>query len=175
MTSGNVKKGLPFLLTGCIVLADQLVKQFIVNHWPRETFITDVFDNDILWIIHVRNKAIAFSLGEGLPDFIRPVLFVAGPLVLLGFLLWYYFRSGDLTNVQRWTVAGIMGGGLGNLIDRIFRPDGVVDFVSVKFYGILGFERWPTFNIADASIVVSVIILLLTIIFSPKQSEEVQS
>jgi signal peptidase II len=175
MTSVNAKKGLPFLLTGFIVLADQAVKQFIVNNWPRETFIRDVFNNDILWIIHVRNKAIAFSLGEGLPDSIRSILFVAGPLVLLGFLLWYYFKSGDLTKVQRWTVAGIMGGGLGNLIDRVFRPSGVVDFISVKFYGILGFERWPTFNIADASIVVSVIILLLTIIISPKQSGGVRS
>lgn len=166
---------LPFSLTAFLILADQLVKSFIVKNWPlgeRDgVFIKDVFNNDLVWIIHVRNRAIAFSIGENLPDVIRPALFVAVPLIVLAFLLWYYFKSGDFSPVQRWTVAGIIGGGLGNLLDRIFRPDGVVDFLSVKFFGIFGFDRWPTFNIADASVVVSVIILFLTIVFAPKKPE----
>jgi signal peptidase II len=66
-------------------------------------------------------------------------------------------------------VAGIIGGGIGNIIDRIFRPAGVVDFISVKFYGILGMERWPTFNIADSSVVVCCLLLLVTILFGPKE------
>ena len=39
---------------------------------------------------------------------------------------------------------GIVGGGLGNLVDRFFRKEGVVDFIDVKFYGLFGLERWPT-------------------------------
>ncbi len=57
-----------------------------------------------------------------------------------------------------------MGGGIGNLIDRIFRSLRVVDFISVKFYGIFGLERWPTFNIADASLVVSGILLAVLLL-----------
>ena len=43
----------------------------------------------------------------------------------------------------------------------MFRPDGVVDFLDFKFYGLFGLERWPTFNIADASLVVASIVLVI--------------
>jgi signal peptidase II len=162
------RRGLPFLLTAFIILADQGVKTLIVKYWSQgRVLIKDVFDNDLLYIVHVRNKAIAFSLGENLPEFIRPALFIILPVVVLGFLIGYYWKSSEFSGLQRWAVAGIIGGGLGNIIDRIFRPDGVVDFISVKFYGILGFERWPTFNIADASVVVCCFILLISILVSP--------
>ena len=61
---------------------------------------------------------------------------------------------------------------MGNIIDRIFRPEGVVDFISAKFYGILGFERWPTFNAADSSVVVCGIILVVTLFFAKKHEPE---
>jgi signal peptidase II len=165
-----VKKIIPFSLTAFVILADQIVKSFIVANWPilpesGGTFISDVFANDLLWIIHVRNKAIAFSMGDTLPDSIRPAVFIILPLLVLAVVVWYYFKSTEFTGIQQWAVAGIIGGGLGNIIDRIFRPDGVVDFISVKFFGILGFDRWPTFNIADASVVISCTILLLSIFF----------
>jgi signal peptidase II len=161
--NGAVKhKLLPLGLTALILLIDQVVKAFIVKNWPLEgSFIKDVFDNDFLYIIHVRNKAIAFSLGQNLPDRAQFILFVIAPVLVLGFLLWYYLKSRDFTGLQRWAVAGILGGGLGNLSDRIFRPSGVVDFVSVKFYGILGMDRFPTFNVADSSIVVCCTLFLI--------------
>jgi signal peptidase II len=165
----------PLLLTGIIILADQCSKSFIASKWPIGSMIKDVFNNDFLQIIHVRNKVIAFSLGQNLPEVIRPALFIALPLLVLAVLLWYYFKSDDFTNVQRWATAGILGGGIGNLIDRIIRPEGVVDFISVKFYGFLGFERWPTFNIADSSVVVCCLLLFTTTLFSFKKQKEMKS
>jgi signal peptidase II len=166
-------RALPLSLTAFVIIADQAVKSFIVKNWPRSgTLIKDVFNNDLLQIYHVRNKAIAFSLGSNIPDSLRPVLFIIVPLLVLGILFWYYLRSDEFTCLQRWAVACILGGGIGNIVDRIFRPDGVVDFISVKFYGLFGFERWPTFNIADASVVVSCIILLLTTLAPPKKGRE---
>jgi signal peptidase II len=165
------QKLLPFLFTAFVIAADQIVKTIIVRNWPGDgVFIKDVFGNDLLWIIHVRNKAIAFSLGYNLPESVRPALFVFLPLVFLGVLIWYYLRIESLTRLQRWALAGIIGGGLGNIIDRVFRPEGVVDYISVRFYGILGLSRWPTFNIADACVVVCSVLLLLSIIVVPKQN-----
>jgi len=155
---------LPLILTGIIILADQCTKAFIAANWPINSMIVDVFNNDFLQIYHVRNKAIAFSLGAGIPDAIKPALFVVLPLLVLGVLFWYYLKSNDFTRMQRWAVAGILGGGIGNIIDRIFRPEGVVDFISVKLYGLFGWERWPTFNVADSSVVVCCILLFITII-----------
>ena len=163
------ERRLPLLLTGIVIVVDQITKAIIASNWPiaspsRYVFITDVFNNDFLQIIHVRNTAIAFSLGAGIPDAIKPAAFVVLPLLVLGVLFWYYLSSNDFGRMQRWAVAGILGGGIGNIIDRIFRSDGVVDFISVKFYGLFGFERWPTFNAADSSVVVCCILLFITII-----------
>ena len=158
------KKLLPVSLTAFAIIADQLSKAFIVKNWPVDnTFVADVFGNGFLWIYHVRNTAIAFNLGQNLPDWIKPITFILLPAAVLIFLLVHYFRSNEFTAVQRWALAGILGGGLGNLIDRIFRSDGVVDFISVKFYGLFGYERWPTFNLADSFVVVFGILLLISV------------
>lgn len=123
---------------------------------------------DFFRIIHARNPGIAFSIGRQLPETIRSVLFVLIPLVVLGVLLVFYFKSDEFTYLQRWCLAGILGGGIGNLIDRVFRPEGVVDFLDFRFYGLFGLERWPTFNVADATVVVCGILLLITLIFEPQ-------
>ena len=162
---------MPFILTGLVIILDQATKAFIVANWPRPgTLIKDVFNNDFLLLFHVRNKAIAFNLGDNIPEQFRFALFVIVPVAVLVSLIWYYFKTVEFTRLQRWAIAGIIGGGLGNIIDRVLRSDGVVDFISVKFYGLLGFERWPTFNVADSSVVVCCIVLLLTMIKPVKGS-----
>ena len=169
----NLKeKMLPLTLTGFIILADQGVKSFIVKNWPQNGLIKDVFNDNFLWIYHVRNKAIAFSLGENFPEAVKPVIFIIVPVLVLGFLLWYFFKSDEFTKVQRWAAAGIIGGGIGNIIDRIFRPDGVVDYISIRIFGLFGMERWPTFNIADASVVMCCILLFISMFLTPNNEKK---
>ena len=164
------EKVLPFLLSAAIITLDQITKAFVVARWPVPgTFIKDVFNNDILIMYHVRNKAIAFSIGDSLPQALRFPLFVVVPIAVLVLLTWYYLTTKDFNRPQRWAIAGIIGGGVGNIIDRVFRGEGVVDFISVKFYGIFGLERWPTFNVADASVVICCLILLVTMIIPAKE------
>lgn len=160
---------MPFLLTAIILILDQVSKAVISVKWPIGAFIKDVFNNDILVLYHVRNKAIAFSIGDSIPPPFGTILFIIVPIGVLAFLIWYYFNTNEFTRLQRWAIAGIIGGGLGNITDRIFRSEGVVDFISVKFYGIFGMERWPTFNFADSSVVVCCIILLVTMLFFGKE------
>jgi signal peptidase II len=164
----NLKKRiLPFSLTGFIIILDQITKAFIVRNWPQTGYlIKDVFGNDFLWIYHVRNKAIAFSFGENFPEFLQFITFIIVPILVLIFLLLYYFKSNEFSMVQRWAAASIVGGGIGNIIDRIFRPDGVVDFISVRIFGLFGMERWPTFNFADASVVIGCVMMFVTLFFA---------
>ncbi len=153
---------LPLVLTASIVVIDQILKAVIVARLApvyEGGPIIEVIGN-FLRIIHARNPGIAFSVGRDLPAALRSVLFVALPIVVMGGIFYYLLRSDEVTGVQRWALAGILGGGVGNLIDRVFRSGGVVDFIDVRIYGFLGMERWPTFNIADASVVVSGILLL---------------
>lgn len=161
---------LPSLLTLGIIGVDQLTKAWVVATIPQGTVHVSFF-SDFLWICHVRNLAIGFSIGAELPDPLKLIFFIFIPLVLLVLLIIYMIRSHDISLFQRWMLAGIIGGGLGNIIDRIFRPAGVVDFVSVRVYGLFGFDRWPTFNVADASIVVTGILLMINILFFQKKTQ----
>lgn len=176
MTQFVKERILPFSLTAFVILLDQITKAIIVKIQPfHPSLIKDVFNNDLLWIYHVRNPAIAFSLGQNLPEPLKPILFIILPVLVLGFLLWYFFKSNEFTLLQRWAAAGIIGGGIGNIIDRVFRPDGVVDFVSVKIFGLFGMERWPTFNVADSAVVVCCLLLLVTMFIPVKKLTEEKS
>ena len=167
----KISRSLPFLLSAFLIAADQVSKKLIVDNIPVNS-IGYSFWNDFLWIIHVKNTGIAFSMGDGLPGVFRLILFIIIPLIVMIGLVAYIIRTESITLFQRWCLAGILGGGLGNLIDRIFRSEGVVDFVSVKFYGLFGMSRFPVFNVADSSIVVFGILILITFIIEGRHKNE---
>lgn len=168
------KKLIPFSLMLAIILLDQITKLWIVKNIPPFS-LGYSFGGDLLRIIHVANKGVAFSLGATLSQNARAVLFSLVPLVVIALVVVIYFRNNEFNSMQRWCICGIVGGGIGNIIDRIFRPQGVVDFIDVKFFGIFGLERWPTFNVADASIVVCGIILIVSFFLTIRNVEETKS
>ncbi len=157
------KYWIPFILSGIVILADQITKAMIVNTIPLNT-IGYSFFNGLVRIVHVANTGVAFSIGYSWPLVIRRLCFGIVPLVVMTLVVIVYFRNKTFTNLQRWAICGIIGGGIGNIIDRFFRAEGVVDFIDVKFFGIFGMERWPTFNVADAAVVVCGIMLLISFI-----------
>lgn len=161
----------PFSLTFAVILLDQLTK-WIVSLTVRPWSVGVSFFGDFFRIIRVYNPGIAFSIGGTLSGDIRSILFGLIPLAVIAIVIAVYFRSDDLTQLQRWCIGGIVGGGLGNLIDRFFRPDGVLDFLDFKFYGLFGLERWPTFNVADSSVVVCGVLLVISLLFSIKNAKE---
>jgi len=161
---GPLYKYSPFLLSAVIIVVDQLTKAWVVKTIPHGSIYASYW-NDFLWICHVSNSAIGFSLGANLPEMAKIILFIGLPLILMVVMIIFLIRSKEISQYQRWLVAGIIGGGLGNLLDRMFRPDWVVDFISVRIYGFLGMERWPTFNVADSSIVVTGILLMISLLF----------
>lgn len=168
----NAKRYLPLLLTLLLVVLDQITKVLVMKNIPVDT-IAARYLNDFLIICHVRNTGAAFSFGANGSQFFRILVFIIMPVALMGALFWTIVTKREiLTNVQRWFVAGILGGGIGTLIDRIFRfHDGVVDFISVKFFGILGMDRWPTFNISDSCVVVFVILFAVSVLFTKENKK----
>ena len=159
--SSKAKKLIPLILMVLVIILDQLTKYLIVKNIPINTIGAQFF-GDFLRIIHVSNPGIAFSIGHGWSLAARGILFRLVPLIVLIVVLGVYFRNDDFTQLQRWAIAGVVGGGFGNLIDRFFRAEGVVDFIDVKFYGLFGLERWPTFNVADSAVVVCGILLIIS-------------
>jgi len=170
------KKLIPLSLSVIAILLDQISKILVIKNIPVLTIFSDdsaiipIFGN-VLRLIHVKNPAVAFSMGSSLPDNIRTILFSFVPLIVIALVYVIYFRSKDFTQLQRWSICGILGGGLGNLVDRFFRPDGVVDFIDFIWFGwdnspfsFLRWERWPTFNIADSFVVVCGILFVISFI-----------
>jgi len=118
-----------------------------------------------IWIVHARNTGAAFSLGASASAIVRFVFFVVLPLVVLIALLLFYVRTKELAPILRYSIALILGGGTGNLIDRLVRPAGVVDFISVNMYGFLGMDRFATFNVADSAITIGEILLIIGLLW----------
>ena len=155
------KKMLPFILTAAVIILDQITKALIVKNIPLFTIGYSFFE-DFLRIVHVANTGVAFSMGDSMPFILRRICFGIIPLVVIVMVIVEYLRNDGFNSLQRWAICGVLGGGLGNIIDRFFRAEGVVDFIDVKFYGLFGLERWPTFNVADASVVVCGILLVIS-------------
>jgi signal peptidase II len=160
----------PLILSAGIILVDQITKIVVIHTIPKGGSV-DVID-DFFRLIHVQNPAIAFSIGRGIQAGTRRPLFMLLPLIVIAVLFLYYIFTRDpLTGFQKWCFGALVGGGLGNYVDRIFRPDGVVDFLDFRIYGFLGMQRWPTFNLADATVVVAGVLLFISFILpTPKPS-----
>jgi signal peptidase II len=152
---------LPLILSAGVIIVDQAAKLTVLASVHKGTVVRVI--DDFFRIINVQNPAIAFSIGHAIAAGPRRTLFVLLPLLVIAILFLYYLFTRDpLTRFQKWCFGALVGGGLGNYVDRIFRPAGVVDFLDFKFYGIFGMERWPTFNVADATVVVAAILLFVS-------------
>ena len=159
------KKLLPLTLSFSIIILDQISKLWITNNVPYGTIYASFF-GDFLRIVHVTNLGAAFGIGNDLLCAWRFISLCIIPLVILLIVLIAFFVTKEFSQTQRWFISGILGGGFGNLIDRFFRPNGVDDFIDIKFYGLFGLERWPTFNIADAAVLICEIGLVISFLFS---------
>jgi signal peptidase II len=158
------KKLLPLVLTGGIVLVDQIVKWVVSKTLPYGRPVQVI--GDFLRFTYVQNPILSFSIGRSFGDTGRVILTMVLPMLVVAFVLYYFLVGRDVTQCQRWILAAIMGGGLGNQVDRYFRPEGVIDFIDFKFYGIFGFQRWPVFNVADSTVVLAGIALLISFLVS---------
>jgi signal peptidase II len=163
-------KLLPLVLTAAVIVADQIVKWIVTRTLPYGRPVEVI--GEFLRFVYVQNPNIGFSIGRTLGGGGRFVLARLLPLIVSGVLLVYFLVGKDITRFQRWVLAAVLGGGLGNYVDRIFRQGEVVDFIDVKFFGIFGLQRWPTFNLADSTLVVAGILLLASFLFTREKKPD---
>lgn len=164
---------LPLALSVCLLIIDQIIKSIVIAKMPLNTIYKRIF-GDFIWLVHVRNTGAAFSFGADSSNFGRIIMFLVLPIVFMALIAYFICtKKAYLTKTQRWFAAGVLGGGLGTIYDRLFRfSEGVVDFVSVNVYGLFGMERWPTFNFSDSCVVVFVILMAISILFEKKDKNE---
>ena len=143
------------LFSAGIVAVDQLTKFLVIANIPLYADIP--FIPGIIQLTYVRNTGAAFSMLQG-----QRWLFVVVFVILTVLIVLEYFKSPmPFTKFERWCIAAVYGGGLGNVIDRVFRGY-VVDMLETKFMD------FPVFNVADCFITCGCILLLVHIIFFNK-------
>ena len=147
------------LVSGCVILADQITKYIIkINVALYDNIIViEKFFN----ITHILNPGGAFGFFASQSPEIRKFIFLFVSSVVALFVLWFYKRCAEDFIFLSYGLALIFGGAIGNLIDR-FRYGKVVDFLD--FY--MGSAHWPAFNIADSAISIGMGILIYHIIFN---------
>jgi len=159
----------PLTLAPAVIAADQLVKLAVLRWLPHNRVVPVL--GDFLRFVFVQNPAIAFSIGRSLPASLqRPLFIVLNFAVVTLVVLYGLFTRDHLSTFQRWCLAAVVGGGLGNNVDRLLRPGGVVDFVQARVYGLFGMDFWPVFNLADSTVVVAGILLVISFLVPEKKS-----
>ncbi len=166
-------------VTLSVVVADQLTKLMVrgiripflgINLTGMPLYSSRNVIGSFLRLTYIQNPGMAFGIDFGFKSFFAIISIIAS----LAIFIYLYSVRGE-SRVVRFSLALILGGAIGNLIDRVFYGpifDGtgffhgrVVDFIDFDFFhvNILGynFSRFPVFNIADASVTIGVIMLLI--------------
>ena len=137
------------------LIADQVSKYLIRENmaigesWPREGFFR---------LTHGTNTGSAFGLFQD-----QTTILTIASLFAIGFIIYFYHSHSDRAWLTRLTVGLLLGGAVGNLIDRVFAGR-VTDFIDVG--------PWPIFNLADSSITVGITLLIASLILTGGKTSE---
>jgi signal peptidase II len=117
-------------------------------------------------IVHVRNTGAAFGIGANAGSKLIPMLLNAGAIAVFCVVVVYALRSAISDRLLQTGLHLILGGAVGNLLDR-FRLGYVVDFLDVY----VGNHHWPAFNVADSAICIGIALLFLDMRKKPEEAE----
>lgn len=143
---------LMILAVGGIVAADQLSKLWVVNNIPLHTYIPGL--KGLFNLTYVQNTGAAFSSFQGM-QWLFALIFA---VFTIGVIWCFVKKSLPFSTFEKWCIAAVWAGGLGNMLDRV-RLGYVVDMINLEFMS------FPVFNVADCFITCGCILLMASLIF----------
>lgn len=132
-----------------VLVADQISKWYILNNFAEHT--THSFINGIIDITHTKNGGAAWGILEGYTWVLLSLTFFI-MIICVAMII----KEGFKSKLLFFSVCLILSGGIGNMIDRIFRGGYVVDFIHLHFM-----PEFPIFNIADCAVCIGAGMLIL--------------
>jgi signal peptidase II len=141
-----------FFIFLTVTAIDQITKHFIINYL---SFSDSVEIFSFLHIVNIRNTGAAFGIFKSLGGNFFIAISVAAIIFVTNLLIRRIYNDFGLSLV--------LGGAIGNLIDRIFYGK-VVDFIDFS----IGRFHWPAFNVADSALTIGIMIIFLTSISKKK-------
>jgi signal peptidase II len=150
-------------LTLAVVLLDRATKAWFETQttegWHHELI------HNFIYLVHSRNFGIAFGVFNDPSSHWTRIILIAGSLVVISALAWLLVAGQGGGALTAAGVAFLLGGATGNLTDRIVHG-AVTDFFELWF----GSYHYPAFNVADSAIAIGAALILLDVLFAPKQS-----
>lgn len=143
------------------ILSDQITKLWAADVLKNGNSIKII--GNFLRFTYAENKGAAFSILQNQRWF-----FLIITVIMLIFLGYIYFKTKNITNISKLSIAMITGGAIGNFIDRL-RLGYVIDFIDVRFGD---FYNFPVFNIADSFVVCGTILMIILILFNKFEMSE---
>ena len=144
------------LFAAAVVAADQLTKYLVVTQIPLHGHV-DVLPG-VVGLTYVQNTGAAFSSFSG-QQWLFALIFV----VFTGLVVYDLIKKKmPFTPLERWCIAAVWAGGLGNMIDRV-RFGYVVDMIETEFIS------FPVFNVADCFITCGCILLMVHLVFCNRE------
>lgn len=146
-----------YIIAGILIVLDQITKWIVVKNMELYEQITIV--KDLFYITSHRNKGAAWGILEGKMIF----FYIITTIVIIG-VIFYMQKYARESKFLAISLSFILGGAIGNFIDRIFRGE-VVDFLDFIIFNY----DYPIFNVADSSLVVGVILVLIATFLDEKK------
>ncbi len=151
---------LPWYLAALIIALDQITKRIVISSLALHQSVP--FIGDIVRWTYIHNEGMAFGVKIAGGRILGVISIVA--TIFFSYIL---LKSRNESFGFRMIIGGIIGGAIGNSIDRLAYGY-VIDFIDVDLPDWL-MERWPIFNIADSAVSVGIVLLIIMIIFRKNQ------
>lgn len=157
-----------FMISALIIACDQFSKKFFENYLSQiDGSSVKAVGDEFARFTLAYNTGIAFSIDLGGRYFLATVSFLASLVII------YLILKTDLKKkLELWAFSFILGGAVGNMIDRALYGK-VVDFIDCDFPDLI-MERWPIFNIADSFVTAGMVFLAVQYIFFEQKKPEIQ-
>jgi signal peptidase II len=146
------KRIITIMLVLVVLIGFDHVTKWAAIHYLKEASTVYRLPGDVFRLQYAENTGAFLSLGEGLPNGIRTLVMTGLNAVILGGLLLYVFLNRHLALLPLCAFSLVAAGGIGNLLDRVFRDGRVVDFMNMGITSDGFTLRTGIFNIADVAI-----------------------
>jgi len=140
------------LITAAVIVLDLWTKWLVVRRIDLHEAIPII--PNLFQLVHVRNTGAAFGIGANADSRLIPLLLNGGAIAVFCVVVVYALRSAVTDRMLQTGLHLILGGAIGNLLDR-FRFGYVVDFLDVYVRN----HHWPAFNVADSAICIGIALL----------------
>lgn len=148
------------ILTAVFILVDQFTKVVSMKNLTHKGI--SLIDG-VLSLSYVRNSGAAWGIFSGKTAFL--VLFT---VVIFAVGIWYFIKNPPQSKLLRISLSLISAGGLGNMIDRVFRDGSVIDMIKFDFID------FPVFNFADICVCIGAFLFCIAVLFFDKNDNKTE-